>query len=43
MTQLLALGPSEHSLLRCTVDRVAELVPPERVWVVTTRRIVTSP
>lgn len=37
--QLLALGPSEHSLLRCTVDRVAELVPPERVWVVTTRRI----
>lgn len=40
--QLLALGPSEHSLLRCTVDRVAPLIAPERVIVVTNARIADA-
>lgn len=40
--QLLALGPSESSLLRCTVDRVAPLVPKERVIVVTNARIADA-
>jgi mannose-1-phosphate guanylyltransferase len=40
--QLLALGPSEHSLLRCTVERIAPLIASERTWVVTTRRIADA-
>lgn len=40
--QLLALGPSEHSLLRCTVDRIAPLVDRTNVIVVTNARIADA-
>jgi mannose-1-phosphate guanylyltransferase len=39
--QLLALD-SERSLLQATVERLAPLVPPESVWVVTTRALAAE-
>lgn len=40
--QLLALGPSDRSLLGATVDRLAPIIPQDRVVVVTNARIAEA-
>src|SRR5512139_1888804 len=40
--QLLPLGPGSASLLRATVDRIAPLVPPARVLVVTSEELADA-
>ncbi len=40
--QLLALGPSEKSLLRATVDRIGSLIPAERTIVVTSASLLDA-
>ena len=40
--QLLALGPSDESLMRETVRRVAPLSPPERVLIATGKRLLDA-
>lgn len=40
--QLLPLGPDERTLLRATIDRISELVPAERVLIVTSALLADS-
>ena len=37
--QFLALGPDERSLLQATAERVWDLIPPERTWIVTSEAL----